>query len=58
MVVLEKSFWMTAVVLPPSSPGPETATSSILVGLETLIGLPSSSTACTSTLNSRPSTGY
>ena len=36
MVVLEKSFWITAVVLPPSSPGPDASTSSILVGLETL----------------------
>ena len=38
---------MIAVVLPPSTPGPDTSFSLILVGLATSAGLPSSSTACT-----------
>ena len=38
MIVLEKPAWMIAVVFPPSSPGPETSFSLILVGSETLIG--------------------
>ena len=53
MVVLEKPAGMTAVVLPPSSPGPDTSFSLILVALRTLTGSPSSSTTCTTTLNGR-----
>ena len=40
MTVLEKSSWMTAVVLPPSSPGPDTSVSLILVGSSTSVGSP------------------
>ena len=51
MVVLERPAGMTAVLLPPRSPGPDTSFSLILVVLETSAGLPSSSTACTTTSN-------
>jgi hypothetical protein len=38
MMVLENPFWMTAVVLPPSCPRPDTSFNLILVGSETLMG--------------------
>ncbi len=50
MVVPEPLRWISAVVVPPRTPGPDTSSSTIRVALFTVVGCPSLSRTLTSTV--------